>query len=96
VRAMHLMLQQDTPDDFVVATGRTHSVREFLEIAFNHVGLNYEDYVVQDARYMRPAEVDQLIGDNSKARKILGWKPTISFEQLVTMMVDSDMKLLSS
>ena len=96
VRAMHLMLQQDTPDDFVVATGRTHSVREFLEIAFNHVGLNYEDYVVQDARYMRPAEVDQLIGDNSKAQKILGWKPTISFEQLVTMMVDSDMKLLSS
>ncbi len=96
VRAMHLMLQQDTPDDFVVATGRTHSVREFLEIAFNHVGLNYEDYVVQDARYMRPAEVDQLIGDNSKARKTLGWKPTISFEQLVTMMVDSDMKLLSS
>jgi GDPmannose 4,6-dehydratase len=94
VRAMHLMLQQDEPDDFVVATGRTHSVREFLEVAFNHVGLNYEDYVVQDPRYMRPAEVDQLIGDNSKARRVLGWEPSVSFEQLVTMMVDSDMQLL--
>ena len=94
VRAMHLMLQQDEPDDFVVATGRTHSVREFLEVAFNHVGLKYEDYVVQDPRYMRPAEVDQLIGDNSKARRVLGWEPSVSFEQLVTMMVDSDMQLL--
>ncbi len=94
VRAMHLMLQHDQPDDFVVATGHTHSVRNFLEVAFNHVGLNYEDYVVQDPRYMRPAEVDQLIGDNSKARQILGWEPTVSFEQLVTMMVDSDLQLL--
>jgi len=94
VRAMHLMLQQDTPDDFVVATGHTHSVRQFLEVAFNHVGLNYEDYVVQDPRFMRPAEVDQLIGDNSKARRILGWEPTVSFEQLVTMMVDSDLEIL--
>ncbi len=94
VRAMHLMLQHDQPDDFVVATGQTHSVRNFLEVAFNHVGLNYEDYVVQDPRYMRPAEVDQLIGDNSKARQILGWEPTVSFEQLVTMMVDSDLQLL--
>lgn len=94
VRAMHLMLQQDQPDDFVVATGHTHSVRQFLEVAFNHVGLRYEDYVVQDPRYMRPAEVDQLIGDNSKARRVLGWEPTVSFEQLVKMMVDSDLELL--
>lgn len=94
VRAMHLMLQQDQPDDFVVATGRTHSVREFLEVAFHHVGLKFEDYVVQDPRYMRPAEVDQLIGDNTKARRVLGWEPTVGFEELVKMMVDSDLQLL--
>jgi len=94
VRAMHLMLQQDQADDYVIATGKTHSVRQFLEIAFGHVGLEYEDYVVQDPRFMRPAEVDQLIGDNSKARRVLGWEPTVGFEQLVTMMVDSDIKLL--
>ena len=94
VRAMHLMLQQDEPDDFVVATGKTHSVRNFLEVAFGHVGLNYEDYVVQDPKFMRPAEVDQLIGDDSKAKRVLGWEPTVSFEQLVTMMVDSDIELL--
>ena len=94
VRAMHLMLQQDEADDYVIATGRTHSVRQFLEIAFGHVGLNYQDHVVQDPRFMRPAEVDQLIGDNSKARRVLGWEPTVGFEQLVTMMVDSDIKLL--
>ncbi len=94
VRAMHLMLQQNDPDDFVVATGKTHSVRNFLEVAFGHVGLNYEDYVVQDPQFMRPAEVDQLIGDNSKAKRVLGWEPTVSFEQLVTMMVDSDIELL--
>ncbi len=94
VRAMYLMLQQDQPDDFVVATGHTHSVRDFLEVAFNHVGLNYQDYVVQDPRYMRPAEVDQLIGDNSKARRLLGWEPTVGFDELVTMMVDSDLQLL--
>ncbi|MCP4291777.1 MAG: GDP-mannose 4,6-dehydratase [bacterium] len=94
VKAMHLMLQQDEPDDFVVATGTTHSVRQFLEVAFGHVGLNYEDYVTQDPRFMRPAEVDQLIGDNSKAKRILGWEPKVSFEQLVTMMVDSDLELL--
>jgi len=94
VRAMHLMLQQDTPEDYVVATGQTHSVRQFLEIAFGHVGLDYEQYVKQDPRYLRPAEVDQLIGDNSKAKRVLGWQPTVSFEQLVTMMVDSDMALL--
>ena len=94
VRAMYLMLQHDTPEDFVISTGETHSVRRFLEIAFGHVGLNYEDHVVQDPRFMRPAEVDQLIGDSSKARKLLDWQPTVSFEELVTMMVDSDMKIL--
>ena len=94
VRAMHLMLQQPEPGDYVIATGRTHSVREFLEIAFGHAGLKWEDHVVQDPRYMRPAEVDQLIGDASKARRQLGWEPTVSFEQLVTMMVDADLDLL--
>ena len=94
VRAMWLMLQQDEPDDYVISTGRTHSVRQFLEIAFGHVGLKWEDHVKQDPRFMRPAEVDQLIGDSSKARRVLGWEPTVSFEQLVTMMVDSDLRLL--
>ena len=94
VRAMWLMLQQDKPDDFVVATGRTHSVRQFLEIAFGHVGLRYQDFVVQDPRYMRPAEVDQLIGDSTKARRVLGWEPTVTFEELVTMMVEEDLRLV--
>ncbi|MCP4571166.1 MAG: GDP-mannose 4,6-dehydratase [bacterium] len=93
VRAMHLMLQQDEPGDFVIATGRTHSVRQFLEIAFGHVDLNYEDYVKQDPRFLRPAEVDQLIGDSSKAKNELGWVPTVSFEDLVVMMVDADLAL---
>jgi GDPmannose 4,6-dehydratase len=95
VRAMHLMLQQPEAGDFVIATGRTHSVREFLQIAFDHVGLKWEDHVVQDPRFMRPAEVDQLIGDAAKAREVLGWEPSVSFEQLVTMMVDADIALLS-
>ena len=95
VRAMWLMLQQDKPDDYVVATGETHSVREFLQIAFSHVGLNYEDYVVVDPRFIRPAEVDLLLGNPAKARENLGWKPEVSFEQLVTMMVDADLKRLS-
>ena len=94
VRAMHLMLQHDEPDDFVVASGQTHSIRQFLEIAFGHVGLKWVDHVKQDPRFMRPAEVDQLIGDNTKARKVLGWEPSVSFEELVVMMVDADMKLL--
>ena len=94
VRAMYLMLQQDEPDDYVIATGQTHSVRDFLEIAFGHVELKWQDYVKQDPRFLRPAEVDQLIGDSSKARRKLGWEPTVSFEQLVTMMVDSDLELL--
>ncbi len=91
VRAMWMMLQQDKPDDYVVATGETHSVREFLEIAFSHVGLRYEDYVVIDPRFIRPAEVDLLLGNPAKAHSRLGWKPEVSFEQLVTMMVDADM-----
>ena len=94
VRAMHLMLQQQEAEDFVIATGRTHSVRQFLEIAFGHLGLDYEKHVVQDPRYLRPAEVDHLTGDTTKARKVLGWEPTVSFEQLVTMMVDADLELL--
>jgi GDPmannose 4,6-dehydratase len=91
VRAMWMMLQQDIADDYVVATGETHSVREFLQIAFSHVGLNYEDYVVIDPEFIRPAEVDLLLGDPSKAKAQLGWKPEVSFEQLVTRMVDADL-----
>ena len=88
---MWLMLQQDTPDDYVVATGETHSVRDFLEIAFGHVGLNFEDYVVIDPEFIRPAEVELLLGNPAKARDNLGWKPEVSFEQLVTRMVEADM-----
>ena len=91
VRAMWLMLQQDVADDFVVATGETHSVREFLQIAFSHVGLNFEDYVVIDPEFIRPAEVELLLGNPAKAKTQLGWKPAVSFQQLVTMMVDADM-----
>ena len=91
VRAMWLMLQQETADDFVVASGETHSVREFLQLAFAHVGLNYEDYVVIDPEFIRPAEVELLLGNPAKAKKKLGWKPDVSFKQLVTMMVDADL-----
>ena len=91
VRAMWLMLQQDVADDFVVATGETHSVREFLQIAFSHVGLNFEDYVVIDPEFIRPAEVELLLGNPAKAKAKLGWKPDVSFEKLVTMMVDADL-----
>ena len=92
VEAMHLMLQQDSPDDFVIATGATHSVREFCEIAFSHLGLDYREHIVSDdARFLRPAEVDLLIGDASKARRVLGWEPKVSFEELVRMMVESDL-----
>lgn len=94
VEAMWLMLQQDQPDDYVVATGETHPVREFCELAFGHVGLNYRDYVVLDERFMRPAEVDLLIGDPSKAREQLGWTPRTSFPELVRMMVEADLQLL--
>ena len=91
VKAMWLMLQQDKPDDFVVATGETHSVREFCEIAFNCVGKKWEDHVVVDPEFFRPAEVNLLIGDATKAHKILGWKPTVTFEQLIVNMVNADL-----
>jgi GDPmannose 4,6-dehydratase len=92
VEAMHLMMEHDVAEDFVIATGETHSVREFCETAFAHLGLDYRDHVVSDdARFLRPAEVDLLIGDASKARAVLGWTPKVSFGELVTMMVDSDL-----
>ncbi len=96
VHAMWLMLQQDTADDFVIGTGQTKSVREFCEAAFGHVGLNYEDYVVQDPRFYRPAEVDLLVSDPSKARKVLGWEPTVKFQELVSLMVEADLARLSA
>jgi len=95
VEAMWRMLQHDKPDNFVVGMGETHSVREFCEIAFAHVGLDYNDYVVQDERFYRPAEVDLLISDPSKARSVLGWEPAVGFRELVTTMVDSDLKRLN-
>jgi GDPmannose 4,6-dehydratase len=94
IRAMWLMLQQETPDDFVIATGRTHSVRDFARLAFDVVGLNWEDHVVIDPRFYRPAEVDQLVGDASKARRVLGWEPEVSFEELVERMVRADLDRL--
>ena len=94
VEAMWRMLQQDEPDDFVVCTGETHSVREFCQAAFGHLGLDWEAHVVIDERFIRPAEVDLLVGDASRAAKVLGWSPTVDFEGLVTMMVDADMALL--
>jgi GDPmannose 4,6-dehydratase len=96
VEAMWLMLQQDTPDDYVVSTNETHSVQEFVEIAFGHVGLNWQDHVVIDPKFVRPAEVDLLIGDAAKARRQLNWQPKVDFPSLVTMMVDADIKLLQS
>jgi len=94
VRAMWLMLQQDEPDDYVIATGQTHSVRRLCEVAFNCVGLNYKDYVVTDPKFYRPAEVDLLVGDASKAGAKLGWEPTVSFEELIGMMVEADLAAL--
>ncbi|MGI0483380.1 GDP-mannose 4,6-dehydratase [Geminocystis sp. CENA526] len=94
VVAMWLMLQQEQPDDYVVATGETHSVKEFLELAFSHVNLNWEDYVAFDERYLRPAEVDLLIGDPTKAQQKLGWKPSVTFPELVNLMVDADLEAL--
>lgn len=94
VRAMWLMLQQERPDNYVVGMGETHSVREFCEVAFSHVGLDYQDYVVQDERFYRPAEVDLLVSDPSKVHAVLGWEPSVSFKELVTMMVDADLKRL--
>ncbi|HZM24961.1 MAG TPA: GDP-mannose 4,6-dehydratase [Anaerolineales bacterium] len=95
VDAIWRMLQQDQPDSFVIGMGETHSVREFCDIAFGHVDLDYKDYVIQDEKFYRPAEVDLLIADPSKARSALGWEPAVSFKELVTMMVDSDIKRLS-
>jgi GDPmannose 4,6-dehydratase len=92
VELMWRMLQQDTPDDYVAATGETHTVREFCEIAFGHVGLDYEQYVKIDERFVRPAEVDLLLGDPTKAKSVLGWEPKVSFPELVEMMVDADLK----
>lgn len=95
VEAMWLMLQQDTPDDFVIATGETHSIRELLDVAFGHLDLDWQQYVEIDPRYYRPAEVDLLIGDASKARRVLGWEPKVKFEALVRMMVDADLAKLA-
>ncbi len=94
VKAMWLMLQQEHPDDYVVATGETHSIREFLDVAFSYVNLNWQDYVEFDERYLRPAEVDLLIGDPAKAKQKLGWEPSVTFEQLVSLMVEADLKAL--
>lgn len=96
VEAMWLMLQQEQPDNYVIGTGETYSVREFCEIAFGHAGLDYNEFVIQDERFYRPAEVDLLISDPSKARAALGWEPAVNFKELVNMMVDADMKRLSS
>jgi GDPmannose 4,6-dehydratase len=94
VEAMWMMLQQPEPDDYVVGTGVTHSVRELCQVAFGYLGLNWEDYVVSDPKFLRPAEVDQLVADPRKARKVLDWEPKASFEELVHMMVDADMEAL--
>ncbi len=94
VRAMWLMLQQDQPDDYVIATGETHSVQEFCQEAFGYVGLDWQEFVVQDPRVMRPAEVDLLVGDASKASAQLGWQPSVTFSQLVRIMVDADLEAI--
>jgi GDPmannose 4,6-dehydratase len=96
VEAMWLMLQQDKPDDYVIATGETHAIREICETAFGHAGLDYNDFVFRDERFFRPAEVDLLVGDPSKARRELGWEPKVAFEDLICMMVDADLELLQS
>ena len=94
VKAMWLMLQQEKPDDYVISTGETHSVKEFLDLAFGYVNLDWQDYVEFDDRYLRPAEVELLIGDSTKAQQKLGWKPSVTFEQLVGLMVEADLKAL--
>ncbi|MGB9772684.1 MAG: GDP-mannose 4,6-dehydratase [Bacteroidota bacterium] len=94
VKAMWQMLQQEEPEDFVIATGISHTVRDFCRLAFSHLGLNWEDYVVSDEQFFRPAEVHQLLGDSSKAKAKLGWQPTVGFEELVRMMVDADLERL--
>jgi len=94
VEAMWLMLQQEQPDDYVICSGMTHSVREFCDLAFSNLGLNYEDHVVVDEQYFRPAEVDLLVGDYGKAKRVLAWEPSTSFKDLVAMMVEADLALL--
>jgi GDPmannose 4,6-dehydratase len=96
VKAMWQMLQNDEPVDYVIATGETHSVEEFLGLAFGHVDLDWREYVVQDPRFMRPAEVDLLVGDAGKAGRGLGWEPAVTFQELVRMMVDADLDLVQS
>jgi len=93
---MWLMLQQDNPDDYVLATNETHSVREFVELAFAHVGLDWKAYVRYDQRYERPAEVDLLIGDATKAKRLLGWEPKVRFPELVRIMVDADLAMIDA
>jgi GDPmannose 4,6-dehydratase len=95
VQAMWLMLQQENPEDYVIATGEMHTVRELIEIAFNYVGLDYKNHVVVDPQFFRPAEVELLCGDATKAHTVLGWKPSVNFKQLVEMMVENDLKQLS-
>ena len=92
VRAMHLMLQQDEPDDYVIGTGETHTIQEMCAVAFAHAGLDWQEYVRKDPRFLRPADVDLLIADSSKAREKLGWEPTVDFRELIRMMVDSDLE----
>jgi len=96
VEAMHKILNHKNPDDFVIATGETHTIKEFLKIAFNYVNLKYEDYIEISEKYYRPNEVGYLLGDPSKANKILGWKPKTSFDELVKMMLDNDIELAKS
>ena len=96
VEAMWMMLQQDVPEDFVIATGETHSVRELVEVAFAHAGLDPTEHVRTDPQFLRPAEVEHLIGDATKAREQLGWQPRTSFAELVQLMVDADLELLAS
>jgi len=94
VKAMWMMLQQNQPDNYVICTGQSHSVREFCEKSFSHVGLNYEDYVAVDQKFFRPAEIDVLVGDYSKAKRILGWEPTVFIDQLIAEMVENDLQYL--
>jgi len=91
---MWMMLQQDEPDDYVICSGETHYVEELVRIAFERAGLNWKDYVVIDERFVRPAEVDLLIGDAAKAREKLGWEPQVSFEEMIGMMIDNDLKMV--
>src|SRR6266567_7801481 len=95
VRAMWLSLQHSIPGDYIVATGETHSVRDFCEVAFSHVGLRYQDYVAEDRENLRSRETTLLVGNPTKAKRVLGWTPTVKFEQLVTMMVDEDLRALA-